>query len=460
MSSSAADTGVRLRRDLAAIQGVLALSMLMVDAETEADILALASSAIGSLPGGVLLGAASEDGRSLRDCPTCALRQERLLSGTSFLAADGTTVIDGVAVSAIPLRTHRARLGYLLVPQAAISATNRFLLEAIAHEVAVALSACEQRAALRDQARRLADSEARYRDLAERSPDAIWHVIFEPASDDTATSPETPLNGKGPERGDAHVWVDYLSPAFETLTGVAPSAVGDDAAALLAIVDPEQLSLISSDVLSRTRPTEARHERFFSTISRLDGTTVVVETQVAVTESGAQGIVRDMTEIGRLQAELTEMAVRDPLTGLANRRLLDELLEAALQRAKRGGAAVTVALLDLDHFKEVNDTYGHAAGDEVLRRTARRLREAVRASDVVARVGGDEFVIVFDAGVSGAAGVVPRIRALTARPIGIGDGRLVRCPPSIGLADTATVGLDAAALLAAADADMYAHKHH
>jgi diguanylate cyclase (GGDEF)-like protein len=86
------------------------------------------------------------------------------------------------------------------------------------------------------------------------------------------------------------------------------------------------------------------------------------------------------------------------------------------------------------------------------------LQRAVRASDVVARVGGDEFVIVFDRASGGVARVVARIEAAVAEPIDIGGGRSVRCPPSIGLADTAAMGLDAAALLAAADVDMYAHK--
>ena len=88
--------------------------------------------------------------------------------------------------------------------------------------------------------------------------------------------------------------------------------------------------------------------------------------------------------------------MRDPLTGLANRRLLDELFEASLSRADRTGTPLAVAYLDLDDFKTLNDTYGHDAGDIVLCETARRLRSTVRSADLVARVGGDEFVIVHE----------------------------------------------------------------
>ena len=120
------------------------------------------------------------------------------------------------------------------------------------------------------------------------------------------------------------------------------------------------------------------------------------EVRVVETADGIQGVGRDVTEIRALQARLAEQATRDPLTGLANRRLLDELLGRALRRADRSGNTLTVAFLDLDNFKSVNDTYGHDAGDAVLRATATRLQAAVRDADVVARYGGDEFVVVYE----------------------------------------------------------------
>ena len=143
-------------------------------------------------------------------------------------------------------------------------------------------------------------------------------------------------------------------------------------------------------------------------------------------------------------------ATRSP--GLANRRLLAELLGRALRRANRSGTPLTVAFLDLDKFKSVNDTYGHDAGDAVLRATAARLQTAVRDADVVARYGGDEFVVVYEGADDNAVhSLVDRIYDALIDPIDIGGGVTVRCPASVGIADTRSTASDAAALIGAAD---------
>jgi diguanylate cyclase (GGDEF)-like protein/PAS domain S-box-containing protein len=103
---------------------------------------------------------------------------------------------------------------------------------------------------------------------------------------------------------------------------------------------------------------------------------------------------REVTDRHRHQQELTDLATHDPLTGLANRTALLEELQRALSAGRRSGRAVAVLMIDLDHFKDVNDTLGHAIGDDVLRAVAHRISLAVRAGDLVARLGGDEFVIV------------------------------------------------------------------
>jgi diguanylate cyclase len=99
-------------------------------------------------------------------------------------------------------------------------------------------------------------------------------------------------------------------------------------------------------------------------------------------------------KINDLQEKLREQANRDSLTGLFNRRYLEGTLERELARCKREGAPLTMLLLDIDHFKLVNDTYGHQAGDEVLRVFARALQESARAEDIVCRYGGEEFLLV------------------------------------------------------------------
>ena len=169
-----------------------------------------------------------------------------------------------------------------------------------------------------------------------------------------------------------------------------------------------------------------------------------------------------MTELRRLQKRLNELALRDPLTGLANRRLLNELLDTDLARTKRNAVPLAAAYLDLDDFKMVNDLHGHEAGDIVLVRNGRRLLAVVRGADIVARLGGDEFVIVYEPKDPSSDNLLERLDQVLSEPIRVRLGVSVVCPASIGVADTRTTGYDAAALVAAADAAMYRVKraHH
>jgi diguanylate cyclase (GGDEF)-like protein len=189
-----------------------------------------------------------------------------------------------------------------------------------------------------------------------------------------------------------------------------------------------------------------------------DGSTVIGETKTTSLRGGLQGVSRDVTELRTLEQALVALALRDPLTGLANRHLLKELLDAALARTQRDDLPLAVAFLDLDGLKRVNDTHGHQAGDIVLCETARRLLSIVRTADVVARVGGDEFVIVYDPADPGSDNVVARIEDALSAPIEITEDVFVSCPASIGRADTRIVGRDPAALLAEADTAMYKAK--
>lgn len=104
-------------------------------------------------------------------------------------------------------------------------------------------------------------------------------------------------------------------------------------------------------------------------------------------------LVRQLEEIQELQSRLQEQAIRDALTGLYNRRYLDETLPRELSRAKRDGYPLALIMLDIDHFKQVNDTYGHSAGDEVIRSLGEIIRQGAREGDIACRYGGEEFVI-------------------------------------------------------------------
>ena len=168
--------------------------------------------------------------------------------------------------------------------------------------------------------------------------------------------------------------------------------------------------------------------------------------------------IEDVTEVRKARAQLQHRALYDPLTGLANRSLLMDRLTVALG-SDRHHASVGVGYCDLDHFKAINDTYGHGVGDEVLKTVGRRLQQSVRADDTVARLGGDEFVILLHDARSAkeAATVMERARRAIQEPIVVGDVT-IQTSLSGGLA-FATPGSDPDVLLRDADAALYVAKN-
>ena len=171
--------------------------------------------------------------------------------------------------------------------------------------------------------------------------------------------------------------------------------------------------------------------------------------------SMADELAESRREAERLAVELEQQARTDGLTGLANRRCFDEQLERACASARRYGAPVSLLTLDLDDFKSINDTLGHAAGDEALKAVATACLSNTRNSDIVARIGGDEFAILLpNTSRNGANSVAAHIQhALGDRR----DDAASRIRVSAGTA-SATAGADAEQLLADADTEMYAHK--
>jgi diguanylate cyclase (GGDEF)-like protein len=157
---------------------------------------------------------------------------------------------------------------------------------------------------------------------------------------------------------------------------------------------------------------------------------------------------------------LRAQAVRDPLTGVHNRGFFDEMLAVQVAQSRRGGAPVTVMLADIDHFKRINDAYGHPEGDRALKVIADALVGAVRGSDVVCRYGGEEFCIVLpatsiDAAVPLAARVREAVPAACARA-GVSPGS--RVTVTIGVASCPQDGSDADAVMRAADRRLYRGK--
>lgn len=165
-------------------------------------------------------------------------------------------------------------------------------------------------------------------------------------------------------------------------------------------------------------------------------------------------------EVAAAQDELSHQAAHDPLTGLANRAQAMRLVSGALGRAQRSGAVVGLLFVDLDGFKQVNDTLGHQAGDEVLCTVAERMQDAVRAGDVVARLGGDEFLVLLEPldEQPSAMTVAERIIAVIAEPMVLHSGHQARIGASVGLAISQDAGTDADRLVQEADLAVYRAK--
>src|ERR671937_925015 len=180
-----------------------------------------------------------------------------------------------------------------------------------------------------------------------------------------------------------------------------------------------------------------------------------------------QGVIFDITERKRAEEQVAFLAYHDKLTGLPNRVLFEEMLEASLARARRHELAVGVLYLDLDNFKLVNDSLGHHAGDALLRQLAERLRHCTRETDLVARHGGDDFLLLLadlehgpsatteiDAEVVAAESVAVRVREALQRPFDL-DGTLFYATGSVGISLFPHDALDAIGLLKNADTAMY-----
>jgi diguanylate cyclase (GGDEF)-like protein/PAS domain S-box-containing protein len=195
---------------------------------------------------------------------------------------------------------------------------------------------------------------------------------------------------------------------------------------------------------------------------RKDTSTVPVDVSLASTAVGGNEmftvIARDATVRKLHEDQLEHQATHDALTGLANRKLFDELLVRAVFRAERSRRALAVLYLDLDGFKDVNDVFGHQAGDRVLTETSRRLESVIRPGDIVARLGGDEFVVLCEnlGTPDDAEKIATRVVQTIGKPIPVAAG-VATVTASVGIAIGA-LGESAASVVARADEAMYRTK--
>ena len=189
------------------------------------------------------------------------------------------------------------------------------------------------------------------------------------------------------------------------------------------------------------------------------------DARMAVLEEHVDSLRRENFDLMARNKWLSDISARDSLTGLYSRWYVMEKIDSEINRALRHGYPMSVLMIDLDHFKEINDSFGHPAGDEVLKTVGKVLKDSCRVYDVAGRYGGEEFCIVLpETRVGNTSPVAERIRsklAETTLPLG---GRSVTVTASIGIAGTDSIGddgvLSASALVERADRALYAAKHH
>ncbi|NRT55095.1 diguanylate cyclase domain-containing protein [Sphaerotilus uruguayifluvii] len=260
---------------------------------------------------------------------------------------------------------------------------------------------------------------------------------------------------------DAHSTILSVNPAFSALTGYAPEEMIGRRLSLLR-TEHEQPGFYreqwqrllregrwAGELWNRRKDGELFCERL--NISRVQAAPGQPERFV--------GIFNDITEMRRSEERIRFLAFHDALTGLPNRALLLERLERALAGARRLGERIGLMFIDLDRFKPINDTLGHAVGDALLVQVARRLREQLRQHDTAARMGGDEFVVLLERVNDPAAlgRLAERLKGAIGQPMEV-CGHALQVGASIGLACFPDDGQDAVTLMHHADASMYAVK--
>ncbi|MCI4568460.1 sensor domain-containing diguanylate cyclase [Lysobacter sp. CFH 32150] len=291
-------------------------------------------------------------------------------------------------------------------------------------------------------AARVRDSEQRYRMLADYSNDVVVRM-----------------------RADGERL--YVSPSARDILGWEPAEMLGSRWELVHPDDRAAQVEAMADVIATGKPhTEVYRMRHKA--GHYVWVEVVTRPMPSADVKGAMDIIYAGRDISRRVAaeqaleasrlELEKLARVDTLTGLANRRQFDERLSLALLRLRRHGLPVALMYLDVDHFKRINDNFGHAAGDAVLRTFAQRLLDCTRASDLVARQGGDEFVVLIeDAELPAAAEVIARKLIATMGADITVEGTTLQVTTSIGIA-YASQPTEAATLMSGADAALYAAK--
>lgn len=264
-------------------------------------------------------------------------------------------------------------------------------------------------------------------------------------------------------RYDADLRFRYLNPAGQRMRGLSLAELEGRTDREAGMPEPAVTAWEAAlrTVLATGEPTELDYGG-----PGPDGEEAFFHTRLAPDLDAAGEVVgvltssRDVTELKRAERALAHQALHDSVTGLANRYLLTDRITQALVRMERFPSRIALYFVDLDHFKRVNDTYGHEVGDRVLVDVAQRLQRIARKQDTVARLGGDEFVVLCDRVLSDADAedIAGRVVAALAAPAVV-DGHRIALSASVGAVLTDDAASSPAALLRGADAAMYRAKH-
>lgn len=284
----------------------------------------------------------------------------------------------------------------------------------------------------------------------------VFQALVENTNDVIMVLDATPLSQGGPR-------IVYVNPAFEKLMGyTADEVVGQN---------PKLLQGPGTDDKTRYKIRKAMREETSIRTQILNYDKAGNELWLDINmvplfdENGIltyyAAIERDLTEHKKLQSHLESMATIDSLTGLANRQAFMQRAKNEFNRARRYARPLTVVMIDIDHFKSINDQHGHAAGDEVLRQAADICQSSLRGSDFMGRVGGEEFVLLLpDTPHTNAYHVAERMRLhLYETPILLENGTSLNITASFGVAPLNDADNDFNAVLERADEAMYLAKH-
>ncbi|MEO7496023.1 MAG: diguanylate cyclase [Massilia sp.] len=247
---------------------------------------------------------------------------------------------------------------------------------------------------------------------------------------------------------------------FEKWFGVAKGSLPGRSLADVLGTEVYELLIPHLEMAFKGAPVTFERDAVIGGVTRTLEATYVPDVQPDGSVAGVYALTSDMTRIKEVEGRLIQLARADSLTGIANRRMFGESLQLAIGRARRHSNFMALAYLDIDHFKRINDSYGHGVGDDVLKEFARRLVASVRSTDTVARLSGDEFVIILEdlKNHQEVATVIGKILDAVRVVFNV-QGQALQVTTSIGIAHHAGPGQSHEELLVNADSALYAAKH-